>query len=349
MRRPLKYQLLVPFLAVTLATVVALSAVGAYLASNRVRNDLRRNLRNIAQTLVEANFPIEDSVLRQAQGLSGAMFAAVDQQGQPRATSNHDLIAQSRSVSEEAPAVTAASALELSETVRLSGESYFHAVVELDRRPIGGRRELLHIFYPERELSEARWQAVWPPLLVGLVVTLLLLVVTTILASRVTRPIEQLGRHAEDIAHGTFSPIGVPERDDEIRDLVLSINRMTAMLAKYEEEVRRNERLRTLGQLGGGIAHQIRNAVTGCRMALDLHGRECNAKADGETLEVATRQLGLIERYLQRFLTLGRPTKSKPELVDLVRWPRRCCRSSPPPPITWAWRLGSSRRKVLWS
>ena len=39
-------------------------------------------------------------------------------------------------------------------------------------------------------------------------------------------------------------------------------------------EVRRAA-LRTLGQLGGGIGHQMRNSVTGCRMALELHLREC--------------------------------------------------------------------------
>ena len=91
MRRPLKYQLLLPWLLVTLAIVVALSAAGALLASQRVRSDLRQNLRNIAQTLVTANFPIEDSVLRQASGLSGAIFAAADEHGQIRAASSSDI------------------------------------------------------------------------------------------------------------------------------------------------------------------------------------------------------------------------------------------------------------------
>jgi signal transduction histidine kinase len=291
--------------------VLTLSAAGALLASQRVRSDLRQNLRNIARTLVTANFPIEDSVLRQASGLSGAKFAAADEHGHVRAASSEGI-----ELPTESSNFTTADELELAETALLSGQSYFHAVVELDRRPVGGRRELLHIFYPERQLRDARWQAVWPPLLAGLIATLLLLVMTTIMAGRVTRPIEQLGRHAEDIAHGKFEQIAVPERNDEIRDLVVSINRMTAMLARYEEEVRRSERLRTLGQLGGGIAHQIRNAVTGCRMALDLHRRECRQPA-GETLHVATRQLELIERYLQRFLTLGRRPQVKSESVDL--------------------------------
>jgi signal transduction histidine kinase len=313
MRRPLKYQLLLPWLAVTLATVLALSITGAWLASNRVRNDLQANLRNSARTLVEANFPIEDSVLRQASGLSGATFIAVNEAGQIRAASQADIELPAKS-----PPLTTAADLELSQTAQLDGETYFHAVVDLDRRRVGGRREQLHVFYPERQLREARWQAVWPPLLAGGIATALLMVVTTAMASRVTRPIEQLGQHAENIAKGEFEPIAVPERNDELRDLVLAINRMTEMLARYEDEVRRNERLSTLGQLGGGIAHQIRNAVTGCRMALDLHRSECTSKGEGtETLDVATRQLVLMERYIQRFLTLGHPAEQVRERFDL--------------------------------
>src|SRR5262245_34688242 len=134
LRRPLKYQLLLPWLLVTLSIVLALSAVGAWLASQRVRSDLRRNLRNIAQPLVQANFPIEDSVLRQASGLSGATFAAVDEQGRVRAASEPEFV-----LPKDSPPVTTSDALELSDTDNLGGQSFFHAVVELDRRKIGGR------------------------------------------------------------------------------------------------------------------------------------------------------------------------------------------------------------------
>ena len=81
---------------------------------------------------------------------------------------------------------------------------------------------------------------------------------------------------------------------------------MTEKLSRYEDEVRRSERLRTLGQLGAGMAHQLRNAATGARMAIELHRRECPAGQSDEALGVAMRQLRLMESYLQRFLTLGR-------------------------------------------
>ncbi len=47
------------------------------------------------------------------------------------------------------------------------------------------------------------------------------------------------------------------------------------MLAEYEKQVRRSEQMQTLSVLGASIAHQLRNAATGCRMALDGLMDEC--------------------------------------------------------------------------
>jgi len=79
--------------------------------------------------------------------------------------------------------------------------------------------------------------------------------------------------------------------------------------------VRRSERLAVLGQLSGGMAHDLRNTVTGARMALQLHERRCTG--DDESLEVALRQMGLIEEYLRRFLTVGKPELPQRAIVDL--------------------------------
>jgi signal transduction histidine kinase len=114
----------------------------------------------------------------------------------------------------------------------------------------------------------------------------------------------------DKIAHGDFRSVPLPRRNDEVRDLAAAVDRMARMLARYEQQVRRSERLQTLGQLGGGMAHQIRNSATGCRMALDLLAREMPRAGESEHLEVARRQLQLMEEYLERLLTLGRrPTE----------------------------------------
>ena len=166
----------------------------------------------------------------------------------------------------------------------------------------------LVVLYSQERWSAATWQAAYPALVAGAVAVLAVVVVTTLLAQRFVRPIRRLGDQTARIAQGDFTPVGVGKVDDELRDLAVSINRMTERLGQYEREVRRSEQLRTLGQLGAGMAHQLRNAATGGRMAIELHQRQCAAAA-GEDLEVALRQLRLMESYLQRFLTLSRPKR----------------------------------------
>ena len=173
------------------------------------------------------------------------------------------------------------------------------------------------VLYPEDQWWSAARQAVYPALWTGAAAALAVIAITTVLARRFVRPIQELGRQAAAIAQGQFQPLPVARRDDEIRDLTLSINRMAETLGRYEQSVRRNERLRTLGQLGAGMAHQLRNSATGAWMAVELHQRQCPGGQDQPALEVAVRQLRLMESYLQRFLALGRPSSLAAERVEL--------------------------------
>ena len=133
------------------------------------------------------------------------------------------------------------------------------------------------------------------------------------------------GRKSAQIAEGRFEPVALPDaRRRNPRPGRRRESDGPAARTSMKQATRHSERLRTLGTLGGGIAHQIRNAATGCRIALDLHQRDCplaskpNGHAD-EPLAVAVRQLDLIESHIQRFLTLGRPqAAARSTAVDLA-------------------------------
>ncbi len=84
------------------------------------------------------------------------------------------------------------------------------------------------------------------------------------------------------------------------------------------------ERQRLLGQLAAGFAHELRNAVTGARLAIDLHRRRCDAGRSAmspadDSLAVATRQLDIVEAEVRGLLALGRPTEAAVEPTDLDR------------------------------
>jgi signal transduction histidine kinase len=313
MRWPLARQILLPMVGILLLTVGLASSLAAWLASRRVDRQVEQQLANVSRSLSSSNFPLEENVLRQASGLTGAQFVVSSLAGQPLAASDASLRGLVRP--EHSPFADKKKTL-----VDMAGDrKYLRRVVTLDRRPVGGSQQLLHVFYPEEQWREAYWSAIWPPLATGVAAVVLVSLAALIVARHVTRPIIQLQSQVAQIARGDFAPIAAPERDDEVRDLALAVNRMAEQLADYEAKARQQERLSTLGTLGAGIAHQIRNAATGCRLALDLHKRDCSHNNDSDQqLAVAARQLELIESHIQRFLTLGRPNPIKRVPVELT-------------------------------
>lgn len=323
MRWPIQRQLLVPMLLVIVLASTLSSGVSAWVGSRWARREESDRLSRVVATLSDANFPLQESVLQKLAGLSGAEFVVWDAQQQAQAATlplDADVRDRLKAVPETGPL----SDLSSNPLVVIQGRSFLTAKVPLRRTAT--RSLSLLVLYPEDRWWTATRGAVLPPLIAGGVTALAALVLTALWARRFTRPIARLSQQSESIAAGDFQPMPLPTRDDELRDLTLSINRMVEQLTRYEQQVRRNERLKTLGQLGAGLAHQLRNWLTGARLALQVHARECPLGEHAESTEMALRQLGLMESYLQRFLTLGagrdeavRPRESREvPLIDLI-------------------------------
>ena len=88
---------------------------------------------------------------------------------------------------------------------------------------------------------------------------------------------------------------------------------------RLREEMTRMDRLASLGKLSAGIAHEVRNPLTGISLLLDdLHDR----LADGETRELMGKALAEIERVeklVAALLTFASPPKTDFREADLNR------------------------------
>lgn len=326
MRWPIRLQLLLPMLLVVFVAIIGSSAVSALLVVNSVRARQEENLSRVVSTLTEASFPLDESVLVKMSGLSGASFVTFDQSGTVQAAS-HPFAKALLPLLYQLPSTHKLTSFGEGSRVLLGGDSFFAARLPVPYRGGSAGPVSLAVLYPAEQWAAVGRQAIYPLLVVAGAAVVAAMIVTALLARQVVRPLESLRRQAAAIEQGDFRPMPLARRNDETQDLARSINHMVERLAQYEIEVRQNERLRTLGQLGAGIAHQIRNAATGAHLALDLHRRECAASDVSDTLDVAVRQLALMEAYLQRFLTIGRPNQGrvKPparqpmELAEAVR------------------------------
>lgn len=301
MRWSIRYQLLVPLITLLLG-VVGISTWTALASAGRARQQIETQVRNVARTLIETDFPLKQRVLEHMKGLSGAEYLLVHNDGQPPTTT---LPADAISMPPADAVGDDWHTLTLGPRVTMAGQTFLSSGLRLrQRREDAGAT--LYILYPEALWRDALWEAVRPSLVLGAFGGLASVVLAVGVAQRLGRRIQELERRTRQIASGDFSPMPLPGRDDELRDLGRSINDMAQRLAQLQEAIQKTERLRLLGQVSGGLAHQLRNGVTGARLAVQLHARECQGRADGEALEVALRQLSLVEANLKRFLDLGR-------------------------------------------
>jgi signal transduction histidine kinase len=144
---------------------------------------------------------------------------------------------------------------------------------------------------------------------------------TTWIAHRISRRIHRLEYQVARVAEGDFRELAldpVPLRD-EVNDLARSINQMCRQLRQMSQTIRQSERTHMLAQLAAGMAHQLRNALTGARLSIQLHLKRCADAQTDASMTVALRQLALMEEQVRGLLTLSQLEVRPHAPCDLVR------------------------------
>lgn len=294
MRWPLRWQLLAPIAALLSAAVVVNAVYAAWSATVRHETQTAARLAQVASVLGAANFPLTPTVLERLQKLTGA-HAAVWNETEQRVTAATIVVADA-ALFEQARTAS---------IVTAAGQPYRVLLV-----PSQGpnRAETLLLLYPNQDLTRDQRSAAWPALLVGLATIGVLLPLTDVVARRFAQRIGRVQEKVAAVAAGDFTPLLEVGADDELRDLIRGVNEMSARLAELQTRIERDERARLLAQFTGGLAHHFRNAIAGARLALEIHRKRCALTATDESLDVALRQLLLVEQQVRGVLTLGRKT-----------------------------------------
>ena len=314
MRFSIRYQLLLPLFLLLLG-MAGVSMWTAIASASQAKEAIEDDVRNLAKTLSTKNFTLNFRTLDAMKSLTGADLVLLDSAGKVAVDSAGPASTLPSLAVELPPAVAVVDdwyTLKLGPPVRIGDHTFLCSGIVLRDG------STLYVLYPESLWSSALWTAIRPSLVLGVFGGVASLLLGVVMVKRLGRRIQELERRTRLIAAGDFSPMPLPRRNDEIRDLGRSVNDMADRLAQLQETVQQTERLRLLGQVGGGLAHQLRNAVTGASLAVQLHARTCNGDADAESLDVALRQLTLVETNLKRFLDLGRVDQIKREPCNLA-------------------------------
>ncbi len=313
MRWSIRNQILIPLIAIQAVAVTAIAITTATLAASRSERQIIERLNGVIDTLGHANFPYTASVFAKMRGLSGAHFIAYGDDDRVTETtfpSSVDLPPSPRSI----PAATRLDSLGEPPSAVLGGTRYFSVLV---RAPGSPRGVSLLVLYPETSWRAARWEAALPSLMLGAGSLGMMVVITGWIAHRINGRIRRVERQVAKIAEGDFQQLDLDRGRDEVHDLSRSINRMCLRLTEMQQTIRQSERARLLAQLAAGLAHQLRNSITGARMSVQLHAKRHPPPDSEPSLNIALRQLAMTEEQIKGLLSLGRVEGPPPELCDL--------------------------------
>lgn len=99
--------------------------------------------------------------------------------------------------------------------------------------------------------------------------------------------------------------------------LVVTLHDLSA-IRKLEEEVRRHDRLVALGQMAGGLAHEIRNPLGIIRGSAELLNKRFGGKPGEEGLsEFIIEEVNRLSRVLTEFLLFARPPVPNRERISV--------------------------------
>ena len=308
--RTLTAQLVWPVVGLVLVAVLANVAFAAWLATRSAVVAARAARERIVVALDRSRIALVPAVLDALGDLTGSELVVWDEAADAAGAAT---LAPERLAEATAALKTARDG----DVIELAGTRHAVAIV----RAAGVRPEQAFVLTPVSSLAATTWTAAWPVLAVAAATLAVLVPLGLATTGRITRRIAAIERRVERISLGEFGTTAAEAGDDEVGRLAAGVERMSGELESLRARLVAGERQRLLGQLAAGFAHELRNAITGARLAIDLHRRRCPggdpSRRPDDSLAVACRQLDIVEEEVCGLLALGKPPTTEPAAVDV--------------------------------
>jgi two-component system NtrC family sensor kinase len=149
--------------------------------------------------------------------------------------------------------------------------------------------------------------------------------VAIVLGFVVVRPVRRLERAMSDVRHGNYDVVAAPAGTRELDSLVVGFNEMVSRLKRADEleqdaqrtRMVRAEQMATMGEWAAGLAHELRNPLSGIKAALDVLAGEERAEEPRRILQHASSELSRVDGVVRQLLNYARPKAPALGQVDL--------------------------------
>ncbi|UCD58175.1 MAG: HAMP domain-containing protein, partial [Candidatus Hydrogenedentota bacterium] len=196
--------------------------------------------------------------------------------------------------------------------------------IEGELRQHGSQMIAFALQLSEHELNTVRVMFKWAkliPLIFLLFLLILVIYMANLLFRQINRPLSRLMELTERIADGDLTPI-TPLRKyrDEITDVSLALNQMMRELKRRQELMIESHKLRAIGTLTAGIAHELNNPLNNITLtaaALEEDYKDLNDEERLELVRDLVKEAQRSERIVRNLLGFARESEIETEHLDI--------------------------------
>ena len=165
-------------------------------------------------------------------------------------------------------------------------------------------------------------------LVIASIAVVLGIIVSAIIAARVTRPVQRLAIAAEEIGYGNWDVHVEPSTSDEIGKLAAAFNQMTQELMSQRERLVQSERVAAWRELARRLAHELKNPLFPLQITVEnlLRARQNSPQQFDEVFSESTAtllaEIANLKTIIGRFSDFSKmpaPQFQAVELNELVR------------------------------
>ncbi len=159
------------------------------------------------------------------------------------------------------------------------------------------------------------------PLIFLAALLILSVIIANFLARQMLAPLTRLGAAAQRIAQGDFTPMQ-PARwyRDEFSNLAWALNTMVNELARRQKVLVQSHKLRAVGTLTAGVAHELNNPINNIVLTAEMLKEDYPALSDAQRLDMVNDLVEQAERsqkIIRNLLDFARESKIQRERLDL--------------------------------
>jgi len=176
---------------------------------------------------------------------------------------------------------------------------------------------VLEVVFDYREASDLFWKSQWKGIVPAVLsLGLLIFIILRLFERLINRPISLLKDKMKRVQDGDLTVRLVPLKNDEIGSLTASFNLMVEKLKAanleietlYNQRIDRAEHLAAFGELAAGLAHEVKNPLSGIKGALEIISQNTTvADPQKEIFQEMLVQIDKTINVIQDFLSYARP------------------------------------------